>query len=78
MNYIWILKVRHSGEEDDVFLFASREQAEDAVMDGYFADRITYKGNSIEEFSELLMDQDIGYFDIFSHIDPLYELREAV
>ena len=78
--YIWVLKTRHSGEEDDVFLFASKEQAELYARD-YFRDRTTYvedfDDKDIEEFFYFCIENEIGYFTIESHSDPLSHRRVA-
>ena len=78
--YIWVLKIRHCGEEDDVFLFASEQQAELYARD-YFRDRTTYvedfDDKDIEEFFYFCMENEIGYFTIESHSDPLSHRRVA-
>ena len=76
--YIWVLKIRHSGYEDDVYLFATQEQAELHARD-YFRYKTTYvedfDDKSIEEFEYFCIENDIGYFSIECHSDPLSHRR---
>ena len=73
-QYIWVLKIRHSGYEDDVFLFATKEQAEEKARD-YFRYNTTYvedfDDKGIEEFGYFCVENEIGYFDIQPHTNPL-------
>ena len=76
--YIWVLKIRHCGYEDDVFLFATEEQAELYARD-YFRDHTTYvedfDDKGIEEFSYFCIENEIGNFTIECHSDPLSHRR---
>lgn len=77
---IWVLKIRCSGEEDDVFLFASKEEAEEYAMHEYYTmdGYKDYTGEDMEEYWEFLVANDIGHFDIEPHSDPLSQLGRAV
>ena len=58
---VYVLKIRESGKEDDVFLFNSRKDAEEAVY-SYYEGYTDYAGSDIGEFEELLFQYEIGYF----------------
>tara|TARA_B100000287_G_scaffold146428_1_gene138140 strand:- start:160 stop:366 length:207 start_codon:yes stop_codon:yes gene_type:complete len=62
MTHVYTLKIRYSGEEDDVFVFSTREKAEAQVY-AYF-EHITKPRMKIDDFQEYLFVADIGYFDI--------------
>ena len=62
MTHVYTLKIRYSGEEDDVFVFATLEKASEAVYE-YF-EHIKSPRMSLDSFEEYLFSQDIGYFDI--------------
>ena len=62
MDYVYTLKIRYSGEEDDVFVFSTKEKAEAQVYE-YF-DHIEKPLMKLDDFEEYLFSQDIGYFDI--------------
>ena len=70
---IYILKIRKYGEEDEIFLNASEEEAE-AIVKPYFID-CTFNeevraaleaAKTIDQVDEILMDKEIGYFDIYT------------
>ena len=65
MTHVYTLKIRYSGEEDDVFLFHLLRDARAKVYD-YFGEpkpsALTHK--VLDNFQEHLFSQDIGYFDI--------------
>ena len=63
MTHVYTLKIRYSGEEDDVYVFSTREKAEAKVFE-YFEDHATVELGEINAFQEHLFSQDIGYFDI--------------
>ena len=74
MTHVYTLKIRFSGEEDDVFVFSTREKAEAKVFE-YFEDHaVDFSRVStpdmisscglINAFQEHLFSRDIGYFDI--------------
>ena len=73
-EYIWVLKIRHSGYEDDVFLFATQKQAEEKARD-YFRYKKTcvedFDDKDIEEFEYFCIEKEIGYFNIEPHPNPL-------
>ena len=62
MTHVYTLKIRYSGEEDDVFVFSTREKAEAQVY-AYF-EHIEKPQMKLDDFQEYLFSQDIGYFDI--------------
>ena len=72
MTHVYTLKIRYSGEEDDVFVFSTREKAE-AQAHAYFhctlgdGWEIDYTKWHIDDFEEYLFSRDIGYFDIQHH-----------
>ena len=74
-GYIWVLKIRHSGYEDDVFLFATQKQAEEKARD-YFRYKTTYvedfDDKDIEEFEYFCIENEIGYFNIEPHPNPCH------
>ena len=65
MTHVYTLKIRYSGEEDDVFVFHLLRDARSAVYD-YFEkpkpSALTSK--ALADFQEYLFIADIGYFDI--------------
>ena len=65
MTHVYILKIRYSGEEDDVFVFSTREKAETYVYT-YF-EHITKPQMKLDDFEEYLFVADIGYFNIQKH-----------
>jgi hypothetical protein len=60
-KYVYTLKIRYSGEEDDVFVFYTKEKAEAKVYDYFECYRF---GHDIDALQEHLFSKDIGYFDI--------------
>ena len=62
MTHVYTLKIRYSGEEDDVFVFSTKEKAEAKVFE-YFEKQQVPNWN-IDDFQEYLFSNDIGYFDI--------------
>tara|TARA_R100001082_G_C4312034_1_gene137175 strand:+ start:577 stop:783 length:207 start_codon:yes stop_codon:yes gene_type:complete len=62
MTHVYTLKIRYSGEEDDVFVFSTREKAEAMVYE--FFEHITKPRMELDDFQEYLFVADIGYFDI--------------
>ena len=63
MTHVYTLKIRYSGEEDDVYAFSTKEKAEAKVFE-YFEDHATVELGEINAFQEHLFSRDIGYFDI--------------
>ena len=68
----YTLKIRYSGEEDDVFVFSSKENAEAQVYE-YFG-HIEKPLMKLEDFQRFLARQDIGYFNI-EHSKVKHHLR---
>ena len=62
---VWVLKIRWSGEEDDVYLFTDKEKAESFAMHNYFDGYTDGVWQGIEEYNTFIHEKDIGYFDIF-------------
>ena len=62
MTHVYTLKIRYSGEEDDVFVFSTREKAEAMVYE--FFEHIEEPRMKLDDFQEYLFVADIGYFDI--------------
>ena len=65
MTHVYTLKIRYSGEEDDVFLFHLLRDARAKVYDYFNKPKppaLTSK--ALDDFQEHLFSQDIGYFDI--------------
>ena len=62
MTHVYTLKIRYSGEEDDVYVFSTKEKAEAKVFE-YF-EKQQVPNWSIDDFQEYLFSKDIGYFDI--------------
>tara|TARA_Y100001973_G_C5207872_1_gene342960 strand:+ start:6045 stop:6386 length:342 start_codon:yes stop_codon:yes gene_type:complete len=64
---VYVLKARYYGEEDDVFLFDSRQKAEEAAFD-YFhrfgEERQEFE--SFYDFVDYLADEEIGYLSIYN------------
>jgi len=65
MTHVYTLKMRYSGEEDDVYVFSTKEKAEAKVFE-YFEEAVLWSGVSwtCDTFQEYLFSRDIGYFDI--------------
>ena len=62
-DLVYVLQTRYSGEEDEVFLFTTKESAEKHAFEyfEYYADNF----KDIEELEEYLFSNDIGYFNIY-------------
>ena len=63
MTHVYTLKIRYSGEEDDVYVFSTREKAEAKAFE-YFEKPNNWQDWNIDEFQEYLFSWDLGYFDI--------------
>ena len=67
IQHVYVLKIRHSGEEDDVYVFNLYEDACYKAFE-YFemlmnsADPV----RDIDDLEEWLFEYDKGYFQIFS------------
>ncbi len=65
MTHVYTLKIRYSGEEDDVFLFHLLRDARAKVYDYFEKPRPSaLTSKALDDFQEHLFSQDIGYFDI--------------
>ena len=62
MNPVIVLQIRHSGEEDDVFLFQHLLDAHLKVFE-YFNEKPSNYG-SLEELEDIYFREDKGYFTI--------------
>ena len=62
MKWVYVLKIRRSGDEDQVFLFDHISKASDAVFE--FFDMEEQRSRGLDGFQFWLMDKDIGYFDV--------------
>ncbi len=62
---VWVLQVRWSGEEDDVYLFTKQELAENALFE-YFSDvKVDDEWKvDVDAFGGYLQVNEIGYYDI--------------
>jgi hypothetical protein len=60
MNELYVLQIRYSGEEDDVFLFRHLKDAELKVFE-YFQEEPSI---TIEELENWLWEIERGYFTI--------------
>ena len=64
---VYVLQIRHSGEEDEVFLFRLLRDARTKVYD-YFGEQplqpIT--SHNIDALEQQYFDQDKGYFSIYT------------
>jgi|ETNmetMinimDraft_21_1059911.scaffolds.fasta_scaffold454784_1 hypothetical protein len=60
---IVVAQTRYSGDEDDVFLFSTRELAEEYIF-RYFS-QVEHGLVDIDELETYLFENDIGYFSIF-------------
>jgi len=61
MTHVYTLKIRYSGEEDDVFVFSTREKAEAQVF-SYF--QMETSNKTLSQLTNFLFEEDIGYYDI--------------
>ena len=62
MNFVYVLKIRHSGDEDQVFLFDSMKKVSDAVFEFFEMEDQRHRG--LDGFQYWLMDKDYGYFEV--------------
>ena len=68
MNEVYVLQIRHSGEEDEVFLFWLLRDARAKVYD-FFGERVeeyVTTQRSLDNLEERLFTQDKGYFSIYT------------
>ena len=67
IQHVYVLKIRHSGEEDDVYVFNLYEDACFKAFE-YFEMPISgaTSSGSIDDLEEWLFEYDKGYFQIFS------------
>ncbi len=63
MTHVYTLKIRYSGEEDEVYVFSTREKAEAMVYE-FFEDTEGKSNLELDDFQEYLFVNDIGFFDI--------------
>lgn len=63
MNEVYVLQIRFSGEEDEVFLFRHIDDAKAKVFD-YFDEDIN--AHTIDELEEQYFAEDKGYFSIYT------------
>ncbi len=66
MKMIYVLKIRRSGDEDDVFLFDDIHGVADVVFDYFDAEDKRKMG--LDGFQNWLSQRDIGYFDVWREI----------
>ena len=64
MTHVYTLKIRYSGEEDDVFVFSTIEKANAYVFEYFEAVDLGHADGNINDFQEHLFSLDLGYFDI--------------
>jgi len=62
MKWVYVLKIRHSGEEDQVFFFDHISKASDAVFE--FFDMEEQRSRGLDGFQHWLLDKDLGFFDV--------------
>ena len=67
IQHVYVLKIRHSGEEDDVYVFYKHEDACYKAFE-YFEMLMssTDPARDINDLEEWLFEYDKGYFQIFS------------
>ena len=67
IQHVYVLKIRYSGEEDDVYVF---NLYEDACFKAFEYFEMLLSGidpmDSIDDLEEWLFEYDKGYFQIFS------------
>ena len=61
MDYVYTLKIRYSGDEDDVFVFSTKEKAEAQIFK-YF--QMETSNKTLSQLTDFLFREDIGYYDI--------------
>ena len=66
MKMVYVLKIRRSGDEDEVFLFDDIKKVADVVFDFFDADNKRTMG--LDGFQDGLMHNDKGYFDVWREI----------
>ena len=66
MNFVYVLKIRHSGDEDQVFLFDTMQKVNDAVFEFFEMEDQRHRG--LDGFQYWLMDKDYGYFEVTTEI----------
>ena len=64
MDEIYVLKIRWSGEEDDVFLFHDEDDAQKAVNEYFELDEQWIDDNGYADVEDYILHKEIGYFDI--------------
>ena len=62
MKMVYVLKIRRSGDEDEVFLFDNVHKVADVVFE--FFDMEERRTMGLDGFQNWLFQQDIGYFDV--------------
>ena len=66
MNFVYVLKIRHSGGEDDVFLFDDIHKVSKVVF--HYFDMPERSKMGLDGFQNWLFQRDIGYFDVWREI----------
>ena len=70
---VYILQIREYGEDDQVFVKATKEEAE-AIILPYFIDctfneevkAALHAAKDLDEVQEIVMENEIGYFDLYT------------
>ena len=62
-DQVYVLQIRLSGEEDEVFLFRLLSHAKAKVFDYFDEDTSAY---TLDELEQRYFDQDKGYFSIYT------------
>ena len=67
MNEVYVLQIRHSGEEDEVFLFRLLRDARAKVYD-FFEEQPpeTITSKTVDTLEERYFTQEKGYFSIYT------------
>ena len=70
MNEVYVLQIRFSGEEDEVFLFRQLRDARLKVYE-YFGEEAPnwqnqFSTESLDSLEERLFTEDKGYFSIYT------------
>ena len=66
MKMVYVLKIRKSGDEDDVFIFDNIGGVADVVFDYFDAEDKRKMG--LDGFQNWLFQQDLGYFDVWLEV----------
>ena len=66
MKMVYVLKIRKSGEEGDIFLFDDIHKVADVVFE--FFDAEDKRKMGLDGFQHWLFQRDIGYFDFWREI----------